>query len=418
MRIGYACLAVALDGSQQKTCTLKTATQERLLSLAGENFAALERMIDYNIANQIPLFRISSGIVPFGSSRASALPWDSQYADTLSSLSTKIQQSHMRVSMHPGQYTVLNSPDAHVVQRAIEDLAYHAKVLDLLSLDSTHKIILHVGGKYGDSISALKRFSSVYRDLPASITKRLILENDGSIFHIDEVLELCHTIGAPAIYDNLHNAINPADPTKSDAYWIDLCRETWREADGAQKTHYSQQHPAKMRGAHSDTIAIQPFLDYCHSLPGELPDMMLEVKDKNRSAVKCLLCTMKKPNLRLLETEWGRYKYSVLERSPADYQALRELLKDKAVNHALAFYQTVERALQLPEDKGRALNALEHVWGYFSDCATSAETRRYQTIRDGYLRGEHTLDKVKRLLYRLSETHRQDYLLGSYYFTL
>ena len=418
MRIGYACLAVALDGSQQKTCTLKTATPERLLSLAGENFAALERMIDYNITNRISLFRISSDIVPFGSSRASALPWDSQNADTLASIATKIKQSNMRVSMHPGQYTVLNSPDADVVRRAIEDLAYHAKVLDLLSLDSTHKIILHVGGKYGDSISALKRFSRVYRDLPASITKRLILENDGSIFHIDEVLELCHIIGAPAIYDNLHNAINPADPTKSDAYWIDLCRETWREADGAQKTHYSQQHPAKMRGAHSDTIAIQPFLDYCHGLPGELPDMMLEVKDKNRSAVKCVLCTMEKPNQRLLETEWGRYKYSVLERSPADYQALRELLKDKAGNHALAFYQTVERALALPEDKGRALNALEHVWGYFSDCATLAETRRYQTIRDGYLRGEHALEKVKRLLYRLSETHRQDYLLGSYYFTL
>ena len=418
MRIGYACLAVALDGSQQKTCTLKTATPERLVSLAGENFAALERMIDYNIANHISLFRISSDIVPFGSSRASALPWDSQYADSLASIATKIKQSHMRVSMHPGQYTVLNSPDADVVRRAIEDLAYHAKFLDQLLLDNTHKIILHVGGKYGDSVSALKRFSSVYRDLPASITKRLILENDGSIFHIDEVLELCHAIGAPAIYDNLHNAINPADPTKSDAYWIDLCRETWRKADGAQKTHYSQQHAAKMRGAHSDTIAIQPFLDYCHSLPGELPDMMLEVKDKNRSAVKCVLCTMEKPNQRLLETEWGRYKYSVLERSPADYQALRERLKDKAGNHALAFYQTVERALTLPEDKGRALNALEHVWGYFSDCATPAEARRYQALRDGYLRGEHPLEKVKRLLYRLSQAHKQDYLLGSYYFTL
>ena len=418
MRIGYACLAVALDGAQQKTCTLKTATPERLVSLAGENLFALARMIDYNIANQIPLFRISSDIVPFGSSRASALPWDTLHAEILNSIAKKIKQSNMRVSMHPGQYTVLNSPDADVVRRAIEDLAYHAKFLDRLDLDNTHKIILHVGGKYGDSISARKRFHSVYRDLPNSITNRLVLENDGSIFQIDEVLELCHTIGAPAVYDNLHNAINPADATKSDAYWVALCRETWREQDGAQKTHYSQQNPEKTRGAHSDSIAVAPFLDYCHSLSGELPDMMLEVKDKNRSAVKCVLCTMEKPNLRLLETEWGRYKYSVLERSPADYQALRELLKDKAGNHALAFYQTVERALQQPEDKGRALNALEHVWGYFSDCATPAETKKYQSLRDGYLRGEHPLKRVKQTLYRLSQTYRQDYLLGSYYFTL
>ena len=218
MRIGYACLAVALDGAQQKTCTLKTATPERLVSLAGENLFALARMIDYNIANQIPLFRISSDIVPFGSSRASALPWDTLHAEILNSIAKKIKQSNMRVSMHPGQYTVLNSPDSDVVRRAIEDLAYHAKFLDRLDLDNTHKIILHVGGKYGDSISARKRFHSVYRDLPNSITNRLVLENDGSIFQIDEVLELCHTIGAPAVYDNLHNAINPADATKSDAY--------------------------------------------------------------------------------------------------------------------------------------------------------------------------------------------------------
>ena len=417
MRIGYACLAVALDGAQQKTCTLKTATPERLVSLAGENLFALARMIDYNIANQIPLFRISSDIVPFGSSRASALPWDTLHAEILNSIAKKIKQSNMRVSMHPGQYTVLNSPDSDVVRRAIEDLAYHAKFLDRLDLDNTHKIILHVGGKYGDTPAALSRFQSVFRDLDHAISKRLILENDGSIYRIDEVLELCNRLGIPAVYDNLHHAINHAGETKSDADWVALCRETWREKDGAQKTHYSQQHPQKTRGAHTDTIAIDAFLDYYHSLSGLLPDMMLEVKDKNRSAIKCILCTSP-ANQHLLETEWGRYKYSVLERSPADYQALRTLLKDKGGNHAVAFYQTVERALSLPEDRGRAVNALEHVWGYCSDLATPAETRTYQTLRDDYLRGTVSLEKVKCLLYRLSQKYRQDYLLGSYYFTL
>ena len=217
------------------------------MTLAGENLAALARMIDYNIANHILLYRISSDIVPFGSSLAADLPWDSLYAEQASIRSqTKIASSGMRVSMHPGQYTVLNSPDSGVVRRAIEDLSYHARFLDALRLDATHKIILHVGGKYGDAPSALARFATVYRDLDRRrFTKRLILENDGSIFHISEVLELCARIGAPAVYDNLHNAINPADTSKSDAYWISLCRETWRAADGVQKTHYSQQHPQK-----------------------------------------------------------------------------------------------------------------------------------------------------------------------------
>jgi UV DNA damage endonuclease len=144
---------------------------------------------------------------------------------------------------------------------------------------------------------------------------------------------------------------------------------------------------------------------------------MLEVKDKNRSAVKCVLCTSP-PNQRLLETEWGRYKYSVLERSPNDYQFIRELLKDKQGDNALVFYQTVEHALALPEDKGRAVNALEHVWGYFSGDASPAETKNYQSLLDGYLRGSNDLEKVKRQLYRLSLNHQQDYLLNSYYFTL
>ncbi len=417
MRIGYACLAVALEGAQLKTCTRKNAVPERLLSLAGENLSALERMIDYNIANGIRMYRISSDLVPFGSSLASTLPWDEIYREQLDHIAQKIEASGMRVSMHPGQYTVLNSPDAGIVSRSIDDLRYHARLLDALHLDQPHKIILHVGGKYGDPSAAVSRFIEVYRDLDASIRERLILENDGSIYTIAEVLELCHRIGAPAVYDNLHNEINPADTTKNDAYWVSLCRETWREADGAQKTHYSQQHSQKMRGAHTDTIAIDAFLEYCHRLCVPLPDMMLEVKDKNRSAVKCILCTSP-ANQHLLETEWGRYKYSVLERSPADYQALRTLLKDKTGDNAVLFYESVERALALPEDKGRAVNALEHVWGYCADAATPAETKRYHTLLDGYLRGTVSLSQVKHLLYQLSLKYKQDYLLNSYYFTL
>jgi UV DNA damage endonuclease len=417
MRIGYACLCVALEGSQIRTCTLKSANPERLLFLAGENLSAMERMIDYNIANNISFYRISSDLIPFGSSLAASLDWDDAHEEHLAKLSAKIKNSDIRVSMHPGQYTVLNSPDLGVVQRSIEDLSYHARFLDALKLDATHKIILHVGGKYGDTASALSRFAQAYRDLPESITRRLILENDGSIYNIAEVLELCNKIGAPVVYDNLHNAINPADSTKTDDFWITQCRETWRAGDGAQKTHYSQQHPEKTRGAHTNTIAIQPFLDYCHSLSGEKPDIMLEVKDKNRSAVKCILATGK-PNQRLLETEWGRYKYSVLERSPKDYQLIRELLKEKKGDLAVAFYQTVERALDLPEDKGRVVNALEHVWGYFTEVATPAEARNYQILRDGYLSGAKELMRVKLLLYRLSQKYQQDYLLGSYFFSL
>lgn len=60
MRIGYACLALGLPGSEMKNCILKNANEERLLSLIGHNLGSLNMMIDYNIQNGIRLFRISS----------------------------------------------------------------------------------------------------------------------------------------------------------------------------------------------------------------------------------------------------------------------------------------------------------------------------------------------------------------------
>ena len=417
MRIGYACLTVAVEQTSIRTCAQKNAAPDRLLTLAGENLLALERMIDYNLKNGIRLYRISSDLIPFGSSLAANLPWESIYAGRLASIAQKIAYGGMRVSMHPGQYTVLNSADPGVVSRAIDDLRYHARVLDALHLDRSNKIILHVGGKYGDPAGALARFRAVYRDLDESIRRRLVLENDGSIYTIAEVLDLCSAIGAPVVYDNLHNAIHPADATKSDAFWVEACRPTWRTEDGAQKTHYSQPHPDKTRGAHSETIAIDPFLKYVACLPEPRPDIMLEVKDKNRSAVKCQLC-LGKPNQRLLETEWGRYKYTVLERSPQVYQEIRTLLKDKQGDLAIPFYRLVESTLALPEDRGRAVNALEHVWEYFSGIASVSEQKRYATFLERYRSGSASLPEGKALLYRLAKKYAQDYLLGSYYFSL
>lgn len=170
-----------------KSCTLKNADDKHLLSLIGQNLDSLERLIDYNIQNGIPLFRISSDLIPFGSSLAAGLPWQEIFAEKLSAIGGKILRSGMRVSMHPGQYTVLNSPDPSVVERAVEDLRYHAGVLDGLGLGRTHKIILHLGGVYGDKKQAKSRFLSRYRGLEPGIQKRLVLENDDKLFHIWDV---------------------------------------------------------------------------------------------------------------------------------------------------------------------------------------------------------------------------------------
>ena len=117
MRIGYACLAIAVPGSEMKSCTQKNASPERLLSLIEHNLNSLQILIDYNICNNIRLFRISSDLIPFGSSLSAELPWQEIFSEKLLAIGQKILRSEMRVSMHPGQYTVLNSSDSLVAER-------------------------------------------------------------------------------------------------------------------------------------------------------------------------------------------------------------------------------------------------------------------------------------------------------------
>lgn len=416
MRIGYACLALGLPGSEMKNCRLQNADRDRLLALIGHNLAALETLIDYNIRQGVELFRISSDLIPFGSSVAESIGWQAVYADRLAIIGDKIRQSRMRVSMHPGQYTVLNSPNRSVVERAIDDLAYHAAVLDNLGLDATHKLILHLGGGYGNKTEAIARFRPVYRQLPTEVKRRLVLENDDRIFTISEVLEVGETEQIPVVFDNLHHLVNPTDEVASDAEWIRRCALTWTMEDGPQKIHYSQQHPIKRPGAHSDTIDTAVFLAYVETLPSNELDIMLEVKDKNISAIKCINCT-KNRGIQFLEQDWARYKYLVLERSRAHYDSIRHLLKDKSANPALDMYRLIEESLASTPSRGNAVNAAMHVWGYFKHQATPAEKRQFEKILASYELGSSGLIPVKRMLSRLAARYEQEYLLNSYYFT-
>lgn len=418
MSIGYASRVIGSEQMSMKSCTLKNATHDRLVTLIGHNLSSLETILDYNQNNGIELFRISSDIIPFGSSIASSIPWQEQFMQQLASIGEKAKQSNIRVSMHPGQYTVLNSPDSSVVKRSIEDLVYHADFLDSLGVDSTHKIVLHIGGVYGDKKASLSRFVRNYLDLDFSIRQRLVIENDDKSYHIGDVLELSAQLGIPAVYDTLHNQINTCDATKNDTYWISQCQATWKTRDGRQKIHYSQQDKSKKSGSHSETIAINDFLDFYTTLDDHKPDIMLEVKDKNLSAIKCICCTSSQKSIRVLEEEWSRYKYLVLEKAPNDYKAIRTLLKEKGSYPALAFYQYIEHALSQEAVLGMNINAALHVWGYFKDIASLREKEQFQKKLQQCKHGDCPIGALKRYLYRLSQTYQKHYLLQSYYFYL
>ena len=416
MSIGYACLTLGVRGTDLGTCMIRNADEARLNALITANLEALEKMISYNMDKGIRVFRISSDIIPFASSPVNKIPWTQTFGERLACIGHRIRQSGMRVSMHPGQYTVLNSPNELTAQNAVRDLAYHAAFLDSLQVDKTHKIILHIGGAYGDRPSAVLRFAQRYQALSDAVKARLVIENDDRIYNIREVLDIGLGNRIPVVFDNLHHQTNPPDETAADAAWITACAQTWASDDGRQKIHYSQADPRRKRGAHSLSIEIDEFLRFYHQLQRPKPDIMLEVKDKNISAVKCLLCTAREGSIAALEREWGRYKYLVLEHSQQTYSRIRELLKDKASFPALAFFRQVQAALALPAALGDALNAAAHVWGYFKDAATARQKADILKAMDGCGSGKVSIAALKRKLYALAEMYGADYLLESYYF--
>ncbi len=415
VRIGYACLAVGVLGTGQKTVKQQNATDEKLVEIIGKNLDSLDKILDYNQENDIRLFRISSDLIPFGSSPVNRLLWWDIFKDIFLALGEKIKRQQTRVSMHPGQYTLLNSTREEVVERAITDLTYHGRVLEAMGLDEAHKIILHIGGAYGNKQEAADRFISKYHELDPEIKKRLVIENDDRSFTVEDVLEISVETGAPVVFDNLHHQVNPPDTEKSVLEWITACKQTWKLQDGPQKIHYSQQDLSKRPGAHSSTIRIREFLNFHKQLGSEDPDIMLEVKDKNLSAVKCINCTLNHPKIEKLEVEWSRYKYNVLESSPEIYLQIRALLKDKAQYPALEFYELIERSLQEEVSKGNVVNALQHVWGYFKKTASSGEKERFFGLLEGFQANSVSGDTIRNYLWKLALKQEQEYLLKSYY---
>ena len=287
IRIGYACINTKLP-STNRTCRLKNATAERILELASANVEALRPILEWNAARGIELFRISSDLIPFGSHPVNTVPWWRILEPQLARLGAFIRKKRLRVSMHPGQFTILNSARPEVIESSIAELEYHTLLLESLGVDASHKIVIHLGGLYGDKRESLKRFVENCRRLDRRIKARLVIENDERCYTIADALFAAEAIGVPAVFDVFHHMWNPALQQGSLRSIIQLAANTWRKRDGRVKIHYSNQWPGKPAGTHSKSIRVRKFLEFYDTIRDLDLDIMLEVKDKQESVLKLL----------------------------------------------------------------------------------------------------------------------------------
>src|SRR3954470_9672189 len=129
----------------------------------------LDPVLDHLDSRSLRVFRMSSSTVPYGTHpdlpRFAYRRQIEECADELAALGAKARAYGIRLSTHPGQYTVLNSADPEVARKAAADLEQDTLLLDALGAGPEAVVVLHVGGVYGDRSAALARFAGAYEQL-------------------------------------------------------------------------------------------------------------------------------------------------------------------------------------------------------------------------------------------------------------
>jgi len=277
---------MSLEKTTNKTFRLSNLNEEKYLETVSYNLKSLEDIIRWNAEHGIYFFRIGSELIPFASHADFRFDWKKDFRKEFSELRKLGKKHKMRFSMHPGQYSVLNSPDEKVVDNALRDIEYHADVLELIAPDDG-KIVLHVGGVYGDKKAAMERFIENFSKLSKKAQNMLILENDDRSFNISDVLDICEKVDIPAVLDILHHDCNPAEGDLKG--FLKRVVESWRVQ--IPKFHISSRKGEK-GCPHTDYIEPDEFLKFrkiIDSLPfGKEYDIMIEAKKKDLAVLKIM----------------------------------------------------------------------------------------------------------------------------------
>ena len=169
----------------------------KLAQLCLANAEALLESLEYCAANGIGCFRVASTILPTKTHPAVGysiedLPNSAVIVQTFKECGAFAAEHKIRTVFHPDQFVVLNSPNADVFDKAIQDLEYQAEVAEWVQADV---INIHGGGAYGDKAVALETFARNLERLSPAVRLRLTVENDDKIFTPSDLLPVCRAAG-------------------------------------------------------------------------------------------------------------------------------------------------------------------------------------------------------------------------------
>ena len=218
----------------------KQVAEEKLWDLMKGNIESTRKLVERvgTLDEQLRMVRISSDILPVYTQPDFAYFWRlpdvrAYMEKEFARVGDLARSSNVRLSMHPGQFTVLASENPGIVDRSIEEFEYHADMARYMGYGKSFqdfKINVHISGKLGpDGIrSAYKRLSTEARNC-------ITIENEENSWGLNDCLSISDIV--PIVLDVHHHWIREGEYISADDPRVSRVVDSWR---GVRPTcHYS-----------------------------------------------------------------------------------------------------------------------------------------------------------------------------------
>ena len=166
----------------------------------------VSKILDYLAKEKLDMYRLSSDLAPYAT-HPDMPQFHNMVAESdaeLAAFGKKARELDIRLSFHPSQYVLLNSPDAALTEKSIWDLSSQAEMLDRMGLNDEAVMITHVGGVYDDHDASRARWIEGWEKCPEHVRRRLVLENDDIRFSAADALWIHERTGVRLVFDYQH----------------------------------------------------------------------------------------------------------------------------------------------------------------------------------------------------------------------
>lgn len=281
IRLGYACISNAIKDTSSSNLTysyfkkLGNLGYDKLESVITSNLKSLEKILKYNVKNDIYFYRMSSRIIPLLTHPNVNIDLN-KYKAYFVNIGKIINDNKMRVDLHIDPYYVLNSVNNNVVQSTINICKIYRNMFNLMKIKSN--IIFHIGGKTISKEEGIKRFIKNYNLLDKDIKDLIIIENDDKIYNILDCIEISKKTSVKICVDYHHFKCNNCGENIKD--YLKNIFSGYKELP---KMHFSSPKSKKEFRAHSEYVDVKEFVDFL-SILKEINmdlDIMIEAKMKD-----------------------------------------------------------------------------------------------------------------------------------------